>query len=361
MPDSRSNTGGAIAAPHGVAAVKPGAAAKDSHKADAVTGQAGDDANGKPGKKPAPRWWKPLKRVLTVGFLLAVIALLVMQGRAVDWDEVGGAISRMRRAELIGAALLTVVSFAVYSCYDLLGRAYTKHGLGRVQVMTVAFISYAFNLNMGSLIGGVGFRYRLYSKLGLENGVITRILGLSLVTNWIGYLCLAGIVFSARLLDVPDNWKVTTNQLQWAGFAFLAIVAAYLCMCAFAKRREFKVRGHELHLPPLRMAFMQLALSMTNWLLMAAVVYLLFAHRIPFVTVFCVLMISSVAGIITHVPAGLGVLEAVFVTLLGGQLPKGEVLASLLAYRAIYFIAPLAIATIVYGVTEARTRRRKAG
>jgi hypothetical protein len=35
--------------------------------------------------------------------------------------------------------------------------------------MGVTFISYAFNLNLGSLVGGVAFRYRLYSRLGLGN------------------------------------------------------------------------------------------------------------------------------------------------------------------------------------------------
>jgi uncharacterized membrane protein YbhN (UPF0104 family) len=309
--------------------------------------------------KPARRWWKPLRRVLLVAFLLAVVALLVVQGRAVDWSEVGGAILRMHRGDLITAALLTLCSFIVYSCYDLLGRAYTQNGLSRRQVMTVAFISYAFNLNMGSLIGGVGFRYRLYSRLGLGNGAITRVLALSLLTNWVGYFCLAGIVFSARLLDVPDNWKVSTDQLQWAGFVFLAVVAAYLYKCAFTQQREFDVRGHEVILPPIGMAFVQLALAMTNWLLMAGIVYVLLGHRVPFVTVFCVLMISSVAGIITHVPAGLGVLETVFVTLLGGQLAKGEVLAALLAYRGTYYLAPLAVAAMLYVVTEARLRRKR--
>jgi uncharacterized membrane protein YbhN (UPF0104 family) len=48
----------------------------------------------------------------------------------------------------------------------------------------------------------------------------------------------------------------------------------------------------------------------------------------------------------------------VFVTLLGGLLPRGEVLAALLAYRATYYLAPLVVATVVYLLTEATTRRR---
>ena len=61
-----------------------------------------------------------------------------------------------------------------------------------------------------------------------------------------------------------------------------------------------------------------------------------------------VLLVAAVAGVITHVPAGLGVLEAVFVALLSHQLPQGQLLGALLAYRAIYYLLPLAIATVAY-------------
>jgi uncharacterized membrane protein YbhN (UPF0104 family) len=36
-----------------------------------------------------------------------------------------------------------------------------------------------------------------------------------------------------------------------------------------------------------------------------------------------VLLISCVAGVVAHIPAGLGVLEAVFLALLHGQLGQG--------------------------------------
>jgi len=42
-----------------------------------------------------------------------------------------------------------------------LGRHLTRHRLGTGTVMGVTFISYAFNLNLGSLVGGVAFRYRV--------------------------------------------------------------------------------------------------------------------------------------------------------------------------------------------------------
>lgn len=91
--------------------------------------------------------------------------------------------------------LLEIASFTLYSCFDLLSRRYTGHQLPTPTVMAVTFISYVFNLNLGLLVGDVAFRYRLYSGLGLSTGLITRIMSLSMLTNWMGYFLLGGLVF----------------------------------------------------------------------------------------------------------------------------------------------------------------------
>ena len=55
----------------------------------------------------------------------------------------------------------------------------------------------------------------------------------------------------------------------------------------------------------------------------------------------------AIAGVITHVPAGLGVLEAVFIALLSHQLGRNELLAALILYRFLYYLAPLLLACYV--------------
>ena len=66
---------------------------------------------------------------------------------------------------------------------------------------------------------------------------------------------------------------------------------------------------------------------------------------------------AAVAGVITHVPAGLGVLEAVFVTMLSSRLPAAQLLAGLLAYRAVYYLLPLAVAAALFAHVEWRRER----
>lgn len=302
-------------------------------------------------------WWPWAKRVLTLMFFAAVAYLLYTQARDIDWDEVFTSIRRRPLGDMLLALAFTVGSYVLYSCFDLLGRAITQHGLSIPKVMTVNFVSYAFNLNMGALVGGVAFRYRLYSRLGLDTATTTRVLVMSMLTNWLGYLMLAGLAFMVAPPSPPPDWKLDTGGLRILGAVLLALAITYLLLCAFSRRRAWTVRGHDIELPSLRLALLQLGMSVANWLMIAATVYTLLEHKIDFPTVVAVLLVAAVAGVITHVPAGLGVLETVFVVLLSHQLPRSELLAALLAYRGIYYLAPLAFATVVYLVLEVRARK----
>ena len=70
-----------------------------------------------------------------------------------------------------------------------------------------------------------------------------------------------------------------------------------------------------------------------------------------------VLLLAAIAGVITHIPGNLGVLEAVFVALLSHRMPRHELLAGLVAYRVVYFLVPLLLAVLVYLLMEARAKK----
>jgi uncharacterized membrane protein YbhN (UPF0104 family) len=302
-------------------------------------------------------WWPWVTRGLTLAFFMVVAVFAIRYARSVDWRQVRDALADMPGPVLALALGLAVASHLLYSTFDLLGRRYTGHGLPVHQVMQVNFISYAFNLNMGSLVGGVGFRLRLYSRLGLDNGTITRVITLSMLTNWLGYLLLAGAVFLFAPLPLPPEWKMSSTGLQWLGAGLLLLAAVYLVLCVVSKRRSFDIRGHELILPRTRMALLQLAMSSANWLIMGGIIHVLLRGQVAYPAVLSVLLAAAVAGVITHVPAGLGVLEGVFLALLAHQVPESRLLAALLAYRALYYIGPLVVAAVLYLGLELQARR----
>lgn len=302
-------------------------------------------------------WYPAAKRALTILFVVGVLGLVAHHARHVDWSAVWQALRAYSTGTLLLAVGLAAASHAVYSAYDLIGRHETGHGLPARQVAGVGFTSYAFNLNLGSLVGGIALRYRLYARLGLGPEVVTRILVLSLLTNWLGYFCVAGGVFLFAPPDVPPGWELGREGLRWLGAGLLLLAAAYVGLCALCPRREWKVRGRVLRLPAGRVASMQLLLSSTNWMLMGGTVWVLLQHQASYPSVLGVLLIAAVAGVIAHVPAGLGVLEAVFLALLSHAAPEGDVLAALLAYRAVYYLAPLMLATVLFFKLDAGAKR----
>ena len=302
-------------------------------------------------------WWPWLKRGASTVFFALVAWLLISQARTIDWREVLTSLQAYPLSVAGIAVLLAAASFTLYSCFDLLGRRYTGHTLGTLTVMTVTFVSYVFNLNLGSLVGGVAFRYRLYSRLGLNTGRITRVMTLSMLTNWIGYLLLGGLVFSIMPPTLPDSWPLSTAHLRLVGIVLVLIAAGYLALCIFSRQRELTVRGHLIVLPSARLAALQLLMGASNWLIMSGIIYVLLQQRVEFSAVVSVLLLAAVAGVIAHVPAGLGVLEAVFVALLSHQMPQPTILAALVAYRVVYYLAPLCIAAVVYLVMETRAKK----
>jgi len=298
-------------------------------------------------------------RALFVVFLGLVAVLLIRYARSVDWPQVLAAIAGYRVSTLLAAAALTLLSYLIYCGYDLAARAYSGHDLSTRRVMAIAFTSYAFSLNIGALVGGAGFRYRLYSHSGLSAGKISRIIAFTVATNWLGYLVLAGCVFGMGTVVPPMGWEVGAAGLRGAGWVMLAVAASYLIACRLSHGRVLHLGRHHFRFPSLPLALLQIALAVTNWSIMAAIVYVLMPDEATYPSVLGVLLLAAVASAIAHIPAGIGVLEAVF-TLLLHALPQAQLLAGLLTYRAFYYLAPLLLAIAIYAAFEARGKKSKA-
>lgn len=302
--------------------------------------------------------WRRIKRIALPLYLLLVAGLIVSQARHIDWPAVGSAIAAYPLRTLLAAALLVLASHLTYSVYELLGRRYVGHRVPARKTMGVGLVSYAFNLNLGALLGGAGFRLRLYGKMGLETTQIARLILFSLVTNWSGYLLLAGSLLAMRVVELPPSLAPRAAPLQALGAAMAAAALTYLCACGFSSRREWRLRGHTFTLPSGRMALAQLAISMTNWSLMGAVVWTLMPRGVAYPTALGTLLAAAVAAAPTSVPGGLGVLEAVFVGVLGSRIGRDPLIAALLAYRALYYLAPLIVGAALHFGLEAHERRR---
>ncbi len=293
---------------------------------------------------------------LTLVFFSALAYFAWRYAHTLAWQDVWQALAATPTPALVAASGMAALSHAIYSSFDLLGRAYTGHRLRTMQVLGITFISYAFNLTLGALVGGVALRLRLYTRLGLSALTATRVFTFSIVTNWFGFLVLAGAVFA--LTPPPVGTGLSGPALRALGLGLLLIACGYAALCLRARRRRLRLFRHAFRLPGPHLVALQLALSCAHWASMGAVLYALLQTRVDYVTVLGVLLVAAVAGVLTHIPAGLGVLEAVFLTLLSDAVSAPVLLAALLAYRAIYYLAPFILAAVLYLGLETRGRVR---
>ena len=305
------------------------------------------------------RAWSWFKQVAPWALAVLVLTLVARYAHTVDWPAVWQELQRQSHSRLAAAAALALVSYGVYASFDLVGRRLTGHHLSVTRTLGTAAISYGFNLNVGAWIGSIGMRLRLYTRWGLSAPTVMQIVAHSIVTNWLGYLWVGGAVLLWAPPRLPEAWMLpdTDIGLRAIGLAMVAAALAYLALCRFSHQRELALRGHTVKLPGVRLAAVQAAAGGANWLLIGVIVWTLLGGRIDYPTVLGVMMLAAVAGIVTHVPANLGVLEAVVVVALGARLPAPELLAAVLAYRATYYLLPLALALPAYGLSEAAARR----
>lgn len=292
-----------------------------------------------------------LKRAALGLWLLTVTALVVVQARDLDWAKVVDALLAFEPARIAAACAFLIPACAAVAFFDLIGRHATGHDLPVPRVMLISYTGYFFSLNLGALVGGLAFRYRLYMPYKLPAMTISQIIGLSVTTNWSGYVLIAGAVLAYQPPELPEGWGVSTAVMRGTGILLLAIAAAYLVLCAIRGGSCIRWKGSDFRLPTLRIAAIQIGLSILSWGSIGAIITTLLPDETSWFAVMPVLMISAIAGIWSHIPGGLGVIEAVFLALLH-RLPDTQVLAAILVYRAMYYLAPFAVAIAAYAWLE---------
>jgi uncharacterized membrane protein YbhN (UPF0104 family) len=306
-------------------------------------------------------WWRRAKRAAFVVFLCIVAYLIVRAALSIDWHEVQKVLLDLDASTIALALVLTATSYLLYTGFDLAARTYAGHDVPARRVMTISAIAYAFALNIGAAVGGAGFRLRMYLREGVTLGRITRVIGFCVATNWVGYMLLAGVLFSIGALAPPPDFPIhafglgSGAGLRAIGVLLLACAFAYLVACHVTHGRVYHVRGHHFRFPSPRLAILQFAIAATNWTLIGLICSL-FLPQLGEVTVIATVMLASVATALAHVPAGLGVLEAVFIAMLGHRVPPAHLVGALLAFRACYYLLPLLVATAAYAWLELASR-----
>lgn len=300
-----------------------------------------------------------LKRAAVILFLGIATVLVVGKARQMDWPQVLEAVKAYDLVTLATAFVIAIPAFVACAGFDLVGRHATGHNLSAVRTAAISFTGYFFSLNLGALVGGLAFRYRLYMPYGLQAMTISQVIGLSVVTNWSGYVLIAGGVMAWQPPELPPGWNVSVALLRGIGIVLLFAAAGYIALCALKGGSSVRLRDSTFEIPTIRIAALQVGLSMLSWGGIGAVITWLLQGEVSWFAVMPVLMMSAIAGIWSHVPSGLGVTEVVFLSLLGHLIPESRLLAAVLVFRIVYYIVPFVLAVVTYFCLEATARNSR--
>ncbi len=294
--------------------------------------------------------WTTLLGIALFGLALFWLHHLLGQYR---WQDVLARVQAIPGSKLLRAGLFTIAGYGCLTLYDALAVRFAGARVPYPRIALISFMGYAVGHNVGmNTLSGGAIRYRTYSALGLGAKQITTIIAFGTVTFLLG----AGFLLGLSLLAQAGMSGTVLHVHAWlaalAGVVLLAAVAAYLWL-ACTRQEPLRFRGIVIPVPNPRVAFAQVGVACADLLCAASVLYVLLPQHVQmgFAAFAGVYLIAIAAGVVSNVPGGIGVFEAVLLLLLPSE-PQVRLLGALVAYRAIYYFAPFVAALALLGAHE---------
>lgn len=301
-------------------------------------------------------WRAWVKGGATGAVILAVAALawtaLSHLAAEISYQEVVAALRGTPPWALAAALAATAVSFLALTLYDWTALAYVGRKVPYPVVGLTSFCAYAVGntVGFGPLTAGA-IRYRFYTPQGLEPDEVARIVGFVTATFALG-------VAGTTALGLFIAGDVTGLGLPgWIAHGIGALGLGLLAgLLVAAGRHEHIALGRwRIDLPRPRLLGMQFAATLVDIAAAGTVLWVLLpASDIGLPAFIAIYAVAIGLGVLSHVPAGLGVFETVIIAALGGRADTEQVLGALLLYRVLYHVVPLLLAGLVVALLETR-------
>lgn len=314
-----------------------------------------------------PTWIKRYQHILfpVAGFAIALLAIYVLHDllqntsraetlaafHGISWSTVGLAV------------FFTALSYAAVALYDVVAvDTIAPNQISRRVAGLAGAASYAISNALGfSLLTGGALRYRIYAAKGISLADIGKIVGTSWFAIWFALIIMAGIALLIDPQRVP--WISSLDpRIDIADGIIILCGIGWLIYWLSSGERHLKIGAMSLPLPNSRGAVIQICAGLVDVGAAAATLYVLMPQNaVPSFAVFSlVFVIALVLGIVSHAPGGLGAFEATLIAGLGIS-DNPTAIAGLLAYRVIYTLMPLFVATGGVVIWEIMRRRHKLG
>lgn len=290
-----------------------------------------------------------LNSVMALGVLLAAYLLYTVFSRY-SLDEIIQSVGSISYVRLAAALSFCALSYVCLTGFDWMALRYVGKPLSYPTTALASFtaLSIGHNLGLAALSSGA-IRYRYYVRWGLSPEEVAKVILFCGATVGLGLSTLAGCVALINPDDVGKMLRASfLGPYVLAGFCLL-VPAAYVLM-AGSIRAPLRVWKWRFEMPDVRLAIGQVVVGTLNFACVAACLHQVLAGAADatFIESATAFVLANIAVVITHVPGGLGVLEATVSTLL----PEAASVGSLIAFRVIYFLVPLLAGLTILAISE---------
>jgi len=301
-------------------------------------------------------------RVAMVLLLIALgFAALEALTREIHYADVRAAARALSARQVVLALALSAGSYLALTFYDVLALRVIGRALPWRTAALASFTSYTLSHNLGlSLLTGGSARYRVYTAAGLDGMDVARVVALASATFWAGVVTVAGAALLSSAGGVTiAGLKLGATQAHLAGAFVLLLVAALMATLSLV-RPSLSLFGLRLPVPRPSQLAAQIGIALIDITFASAALLVLIPGAGPALLPAFVLAYSLaiIAAVLTHVPGGIGVFEAVVLAMVPSD--RAALFAALIAYRLIYYLLPLAVAVLLLAWHEG-TRHRRVG
>ena len=288
-----------------------------------------------------------------ISFILFALAIVVIHRELAPYRpaDLFDRLAQIPASAIALALIAAALGYGTLTLFDPLALHYLGKRLPYRRTALASFTGYAFshNLGLGWLSGGA-VRYRLYTAWGLSSLDIGIVLAFNTVTTFLGL----GSILALACLGEPDEiagiLRIPQPAVVVLGLALGLAVAGYVALSA-TRRSPIGFAGWRLDMPRPAIAAAQIVLSLLDWVLAAAVLYVLLPAGLAFgfMSFVGLFGLANLGGLISNVPGGIGVFEAVVLLAVPDGGASGAVAAALIGYRLIYYLLPLVVAALLLG------------
>ena len=309
------------------------------------------------------KYRQPIGLALTL--LLFAIALIACRHLLSELDlyALQDSLQEIPKPALLGALAATAVGFLILLGYEWSASRYAGVKLPAKTLAFGGFTAFAIGNAIGlSLLSGGSVRYRLYARFGVGASEVAH---MTLFASLSLGCALPPLAALATLSNLPAASAALNIPVWVLGSVAFAVLALFALLALGIYRRRLpeqpipdnllvKAGRRTLRLPSPRLTLLQLVITALDVAAAATVLYLLLPEAPPFGPFLLVYLLALAAGVLSHVPGGVGVFEAILLAAFADKLGAAPLAAALLLYRMIYVILPLLVACFMLLLNEAQ-------